>query len=65
MCALTAPKADPITSGSPRQVTLSGPPEGAELLTGVPNTVTFTGTVNPTDVGARVILATPERAHRQ
>jgi hypothetical protein len=38
-------------------VTLSGPPEGTQLLTGVPNKVTFTGTVNPaTDVGARVIL---------
>jgi hypothetical protein len=38
-------------------VTLSGPPEGTQLLTGVPNQVTFTGTVNPsTDVGARVIL---------
>ncbi len=38
------------------QVTLSGPPEGTQLLTGVPNQVTFTGTVNPADVGARVIL---------
>ena len=37
------------------QVTLSGPAEGT-LLTGVPNQVTFTGTVNPADVGARVIL---------
>jgi hypothetical protein len=38
-------------------VTLSGPPEGTQLLTGVANKVTFTGTVNPTtDVGARVIL---------
>lgn len=37
------------------QVTLSGPTEG-QLLTGVPNRVTFTGTVSPADVGARVIL---------
>jgi hypothetical protein len=39
------------------QVTLSGPAEGSQILTGAPNQVTFTGTVNPaTDVGARVIL---------
>jgi hypothetical protein len=38
------------------QVTLSGPPEGTQLLTGRPNQVTFTGTVSPADVGARVIL---------
>lgn len=38
------------------QVTLAGPPEGTQILTGVPNRVTFTGTVNPADVGARVIL---------
>jgi hypothetical protein len=38
------------------QVTLSGPPEGTQLLTGSPNKVTFTGTVNPANVGARVIL---------
>jgi hypothetical protein len=38
------------------QVTLSGPPEGTQILTGSPNQVTFTGTVNPVDVGARVIL---------
>jgi hypothetical protein len=37
------------------QVTLSGPPEG-QLLTGFPNRVTFTGTVNPADAGAIVIL---------
>jgi hypothetical protein len=37
------------------QVTLAGPPEG-QLLTGFPNRVTFTGTVSPADVGARVIL---------
>ncbi|HEX3692181.1 MAG TPA: hypothetical protein VHU13_02450 [Solirubrobacteraceae bacterium] len=36
-------------------VTLSGPTEG-QLLTGGPNAVTFTGTVSPADVGARVIL---------
>jgi hypothetical protein len=38
------------------QVTLVGPPEGTQILTGVANKVTFTGTVNPADVGARVIL---------
>ncbi len=38
------------------QVTLSGPPEGTQLLTGAPNKVTFTGTVNPANAGARVIL---------
>jgi hypothetical protein len=38
------------------QVTLSGPPEGTQLLTGSPNAVTFTGTVIPADEGARVIL---------
>lgn len=38
------------------QVVLSGPPEGTQLLTGVPNAVTFTGTVTPGDAGARVIL---------
>jgi hypothetical protein len=37
------------------QVTLSGSSEGA-LLTGYPNRVTFTGSVSPADVGARVIL---------
>ncbi len=38
------------------EVTLSGPAEGTQLLTGRANRVTFTGTVNPADVGARVIL---------
>jgi hypothetical protein len=38
------------------QVSLTGPPEGAQLLTGTANKVTFTGTVSPADVGARVIL---------
>lgn len=38
------------------QVTLAGPPEGTQLLTGRPNRVTFTGTVSPADAGARVIL---------
>jgi hypothetical protein len=38
------------------QVTLSGPPEGTQLLTGSPNAVMFTGTVTPADAGARVIL---------
>ncbi|HEX4837178.1 MAG TPA: hypothetical protein VFV03_01435 [Solirubrobacteraceae bacterium] len=37
------------------QVTLSGPPEG-QLFTGFANRVTFTGSVSPADVGARVIL---------
>jgi hypothetical protein len=37
-------------------VTLSGPPEGTQLLTGPASKVTFTGTVNPADVGARVVL---------
>jgi hypothetical protein len=38
------------------RVTLSGPPEGTQLLTGAANKVTFTGTVTPADVGARVVL---------
>jgi len=38
------------------QVTLSGPPEGAQLLTGAANKVTFTGTVSPADAGALVVL---------
>jgi hypothetical protein len=38
------------------QVTLSGPAEGTQILTGPANKVTFTGTVQPADVGARVIL---------
>jgi hypothetical protein len=38
------------------QVTLAGPPEGTQIQTGVPNKVTFTGTVSPADVGARVVL---------
>lgn len=38
------------------QVTLNGPPEGTQLLTGAPNKVKFTGTVNPANAGARVIL---------
>lgn len=38
------------------QVTLSGPPAGTMLFTGAHNEVTFTGTVNPADAGARVIL---------
>ncbi len=38
------------------QVTLSGPAEGSQLFTGPANKVTFTGSVNPADVGARVIL---------
>jgi hypothetical protein len=38
------------------QVTLTGPPEGTQLLTGFANKVTFTGTVSPADAGARVVL---------
>jgi hypothetical protein len=38
------------------RVTLSGPPEGTQILTGPANKVTFTGTVSPADVGAHVIL---------
>jgi hypothetical protein len=38
------------------QVTLDGPAEGTQLLTGSPNAVTFTGTVIPADAGARVTL---------
>jgi len=36
-------------------VTLSGPAEG-QLLTGAANRVSFSGTVSPDDVGARVVL---------
>lgn len=38
------------------QVTLTGPPEGTQITTGAPNKQTFSGTVSPADVGARVIL---------
>ncbi len=38
------------------QVTLTGPPEGTQIETGAPNRQTFSGTVNPADIGARVIL---------
>jgi hypothetical protein len=38
------------------QVTLNGPAEGTQILTGNPNKVTFTGTVKPADAGARVLL---------
>ena len=37
-------------------VTLTGPPEGTQIETGAPNRQTFSGTVNPADEGARVIL---------
>jgi hypothetical protein len=37
-------------------VTLAGPPEGTQIETGAPNQQTFSGTVTPADVGARVIL---------
>lgn len=42
--------------GVEAQVTLNGPAAGSQLLTGVRNKVTFTGTVNPIDSGARVAL---------
>jgi hypothetical protein len=38
------------------QVTLAGPPEGTVIETGAPHQQTFSGTVSPADVGARVIL---------
>jgi hypothetical protein len=38
------------------QVTLSAPPEGTQIFTGRSSRVTFTGTVSPTDAGARVVL---------
>jgi hypothetical protein len=38
------------------EVTLSGPPEGTQILTGPANKVTFTGTVTPADAGAIVVL---------
>jgi hypothetical protein len=38
------------------EVNLSGPAEGTQLYTGHANAVTFTGTVNPADADARVIL---------
>ena len=37
-------------------MTLTGPPEGTQIETGAPNRETFSGTVSPADVGARVIL---------
>ena len=37
-------------------VTLSGPAEETQLLTGAANKVTFTGTVSPADAGASVVL---------
>lgn len=38
------------------QVTLNGPPDGSDLLTGPQHAVTFTGTVTSADAGARVVL---------
>jgi hypothetical protein len=38
------------------EVTLNGPPEGTQIVTGLGGKVTFTGTVTPADVGAQVIL---------
>jgi hypothetical protein len=37
-------------------VTLAGPPDGSQLFTGAAGKVTFSGTVSPQDVGARVVL---------
>jgi hypothetical protein len=44
------------------QVTLSGPPDGSQLLTGPANKVTFTGTVNPNDAGSAVVLQRQDAA---
>lgn len=38
------------------EITLAGPPDGSNLLTGPKDAVTFTGSVDPSDAGARVIL---------
>ena len=38
------------------EVTLDGPPETTPLQTGPAHAVTFSGTVDPADVGARVVL---------
>jgi hypothetical protein len=38
------------------EVTLEGPPEGTQILTGVANKVMFTGKVIPADIGAHVVL---------
>jgi hypothetical protein len=37
-------------------VTLTGPPEGSNLLTGPAHSTTFSGTVSPADTGRRVFL---------
>jgi hypothetical protein len=37
-------------------VALSAPPDGSQLFTGAANQVSFSGTVSPQDVGARVVL---------
>src|SRR4029077_20641179 len=42
--------------------TLAGPPEGTQLLTGVANRVTFTGSVTPAGVGARLVLQRQDAA---
>jgi hypothetical protein len=47
------------------QVTLAGPPEGTQLLTGKRNEVTFTGTVKPADAGALVVLQRQDAANGQ
>ncbi len=38
------------------KVSMEGPPEGSQLLTGMPNRVTFTGSVTPADGEAHVVL---------
>jgi hypothetical protein len=37
-------------------VSLAGPPDGSQIFTGRANRVTFSGSVSPHDVGARVVL---------
>ncbi len=44
------------TVGVAAQVTLNEPPDGTQLFTGPANKVGFTGTVNPADLGALVVL---------
>jgi hypothetical protein len=43
-------------------VTLVGPPEGTSLFTGFKHRVTFTGTVNPADAGAELLLEREQAA---
>jgi hypothetical protein len=51
-----------VQVGVAAQVTLQGPPDRAQLLTGAANKVTFTGTVNPTDAGSAVVLQRQDAA---